>query len=136
MASTRKSFFRVEPWSGLTSASVSNALRPPWPAAEVSNRLQARNCLPHIAGSSRYNFRDHFTAFRTTQRGAHREGLRMQLGGPAQSKSWRLGFWSLIATQFQGAFNDNGLKFFVIYLILGQNPSEAEKDFGVFVIGN
>ena len=98
--------------------------------------LAARNCLPHNAGSSRYNFRDHFTAFRTTQREAHREGLRMQLGGPAQPKSWRLGFWSLIATQFQGAFNDNGLKFFVIYLILGQNPSKAEKDFGVFLIGN
>src|SRR5246127_61789 len=51
-------------------------------------------------------------------------------------KDWRRGFWSLIATQFQGAFNDNGLKFFVIYLILGQNPSTAERDFGVFLIGN
>src|SRR6201981_1651775 len=60
--------------------------------------------------------------------------------GPESSvrpaKNWHLGFWSLIVTQFQGAFNDNGLKFFVIYLILGQNPSQAEKDFGVFVIGN
>src|SRR5947207_871133 len=36
-----------------------------------------------------------------------------------QEKKWRLGFWSLIATQFQGAFNENGLKFLVIYLILG-----------------
>src|SRR5260370_12701278 len=51
-------------------------------------------------------------------------------------KNWQRGFWSLIATQFQGAFNDNGLKFFVIYLILGQNPSTAERDFGVFLIGN
>src|SRR6202158_1088932 len=55
---------------------------------------------------------------------------------PAPEKKWRLGFWSLIATQFQGAFNDNGLKFFVIYLILGQNPTTAQKDFGVFLIGN
>src|ERR1700756_39806 len=55
---------------------------------------------------------------------------------PERSTRWRIGFWSLIVTQFQGAFNDNGLKFFVIYLILGQNPSEAEKDFGVFLIGN
>src|SRR5438309_7617710 len=55
---------------------------------------------------------------------------------PEPEKKWRLGFWSLIATQFQGAFNDNGLKFFVIYLILGQNPSTAQKDFGVFLIGN
>src|SRR6266478_8885959 len=50
-------------------------------------------------------------------------------------KKWRLGFWSLIVTQFQGAFNDNGLKFFVIFLILGHNPSQAEKDLGVFLIG-
>ena len=52
----------------------------------------------------------------------------MHQSGPTHTTRWRLGFWSLIATQFQGAFNDNGLKFFVIYLILGQNPSEAEKD--------
>jgi acyl-[acyl-carrier-protein]-phospholipid O-acyltransferase / long-chain-fatty-acid--[acyl-carrier-protein] ligase len=51
-------------------------------------------------------------------------------------RKWKLGFWSLIATQFQGAFNDNGLKFFVIFLILGTNPTEAQKDLLVFVIGN
>src|SRR6201981_451777 len=55
---------------------------------------------------------------------------------PERIARWRIGFWSLIVTQFQGAFNDNGLKFFVIFLILGQNPSEAQKDFGVFLIGN
>src|SRR6266568_9517171 len=55
---------------------------------------------------------------------------------PATSTSWRRGFWSLIATQFQGAFNDNGLKFFVIFLILGANPTASEKDWLVFVIGN
>jgi acyl-[acyl-carrier-protein]-phospholipid O-acyltransferase / long-chain-fatty-acid--[acyl-carrier-protein] ligase len=51
-------------------------------------------------------------------------------------KSWRVGFWSLIATQFQGAFNDNGLKFFVIFLILGARPTDSQKDFLVFAIGN
>ncbi|HUL16855.1 MAG TPA: acyl-[ACP]--phospholipid O-acyltransferase [Terriglobales bacterium] len=51
-------------------------------------------------------------------------------------KGWKLGFWSLIATQFQGAFNDNGLKFFVIFLVLGTNPSQEQKDFWVFLIGN
>ena len=56
---------------------------------------------------------------------------------PAEpEKKWRLGFWGLIATQFQGAFNDNGLKFFVIFLILGTNPSASEKDLLVFLIGN
>jgi len=55
---------------------------------------------------------------------------------PVPEKKWRLGFCSLIATQFQGAFNDNGLKFFVIFLILGTNPTASEKDWLVFVIGN
>ena len=49
--------------------------------------------------------------------------------------NWRRGFCGLIVTQFQGAFNDNGLKFFVIFLILGHNPSQTEKDLGVFLIG-
>ncbi|HTQ61379.1 MAG TPA: acyl-[ACP]--phospholipid O-acyltransferase [Candidatus Solibacter sp.] len=52
------------------------------------------------------------------------------------AKKWRLGFWSLIATQFQGAFNDNGLKFFVIFLILGTNPTASQKDLLVFYVGN
>src|SRR5579863_6007092 len=55
---------------------------------------------------------------------------------PEPKVKWRFGFWSLIATQFQGAFNDNGLKFFVIFLILGTNPTDSQKDFLVFVIGN
>src|SRR5215470_10759635 len=50
-------------------------------------------------------------------------------------KKWRLGFWSLIVTQFQGAFNDNGLKFFVIFMILGTNPSPSKTDELVFFIG-
>jgi acyl-[acyl-carrier-protein]-phospholipid O-acyltransferase/long-chain-fatty-acid--[acyl-carrier-protein] ligase len=52
------------------------------------------------------------------------------------NRKWRLGFWSLIATQFQGAFNDNGLKFFVIFLILGTNPTASQKDLLVFYVGN
>src|SRR5438874_12985177 len=56
--------------------------------------------------------------------------------GPVNATNWRRGFWSLIATQFQGAFNDNGLKFFVNFLILGQNPTTEQKDLGVFLIGN
>ena len=60
-------------------------------------------------------------------------------GSPLKRESngkWRLGFWSLIATQFQGAFNDNGLKFFVIFLILGTNPTDSQKDLLVFYVGN
>src|SRR5260370_12374584 len=62
--------------------------------------------------------------------------VEVSLSIPAPEKKWRLGFWSLIATQFQGAFNDNGLKFFVIFLILGGNPTDSQKDWLVFVIGN
>jgi acyl-[acyl-carrier-protein]-phospholipid O-acyltransferase/long-chain-fatty-acid--[acyl-carrier-protein] ligase len=52
------------------------------------------------------------------------------------NRKWPVGFWSLIATQFQGAFNDNGLKFFVIFLVLGTNPSASQKDLLVFYVGN
>jgi acyl-[acyl-carrier-protein]-phospholipid O-acyltransferase / long-chain-fatty-acid--[acyl-carrier-protein] ligase len=48
---------------------------------------------------------------------------------------WRLGFWSLIVTQFQGAFNDNALKFLVIYLIVEGNFTPHERDLFVPLIG-
>jgi acyl-[acyl-carrier-protein]-phospholipid O-acyltransferase / long-chain-fatty-acid--[acyl-carrier-protein] ligase len=50
-------------------------------------------------------------------------------------RAWRTGFWSLIATQFQGAFNDNGLKFLVIFLIIGNNLSPDEEELKVLLIG-
>src|SRR5258708_36819448 len=50
------------------------------------------------------------------------------LAVPAPGKKWRLGFWSLIATQFQGAFNENALKFLVIYLILAVEKNRAHRD--------
>ncbi|MGB7436305.1 MAG: MFS transporter, partial [Candidatus Acidiferrum sp.] len=54
---------------------------------------------------------------------------------PDAPRGWRLGFWSLIATQFQGAFNDNGLKFLILYLIVGTNltPDQQERD--VLLVG-
>ncbi len=51
-------------------------------------------------------------------------------------RAWRLGFWSLIATQFQGAFNDNALKFLVIFLIIGNNVSPGEEELKVLLIGS
>lgn len=48
---------------------------------------------------------------------------------------WRQGFWSLIVTQFQGAFNDNALKFLVIYLIVEGNFTPHERDLFVPLIG-
>ncbi len=43
-------------------------------------------------------------------------------------KTWRSGFWSLIVTQFQGAFNENALKFLVIYLILALEKNKGQRD--------
>jgi acyl-[acyl-carrier-protein]-phospholipid O-acyltransferase / long-chain-fatty-acid--[acyl-carrier-protein] ligase len=54
---------------------------------------------------------------------------------PDAPRSWRLGFWSLIATQFQGAFNDNGLKFLVLYLIIGTNLTPDEEETKVLMVG-
>src|SRR5260370_33992146 len=47
---------------------------------------------------------------------------------PGPKRKWRLGFWSLIATQFQGAFNENALKFLVIYLILAVEKDKTQRD--------
>ena len=33
---------------------------------------------------------------------------------PEEKSGWHFGFWSLIVTQFQNAFNDNAIKFLVI----------------------
>jgi acyl-[acyl-carrier-protein]-phospholipid O-acyltransferase / long-chain-fatty-acid--[acyl-carrier-protein] ligase len=43
-------------------------------------------------------------------------------------RSWRIGFWSLIATQFQGAFNDNALKFLILYLVIGTNLTPKQEE--------
>ena len=49
--------------------------------------------------------------------------------------NWRLGFWSLIVTQFQGAFNDNCLKFLVIYLIVDHDFPAIVRDQFVLLVG-
>ncbi len=49
--------------------------------------------------------------------------------------AWRRGFWSLIFTQFQGAFNDNALKFLVIYLIVAMELPAHQRDFLVLIVG-
>jgi len=48
---------------------------------------------------------------------------------------WQKGFWSLIATQFQGAFSDNALKNLVIFLILGMGLPQEKRDTLVPVVG-
>jgi acyl-[acyl-carrier-protein]-phospholipid O-acyltransferase / long-chain-fatty-acid--[acyl-carrier-protein] ligase len=53
-------------------------------------------------------------------------------GHPA---NWRSGFWSLMVTQFQGAFNDNALKFLVIYLIVARDFPSGIRDQLVLLVG-
>ncbi len=50
-------------------------------------------------------------------------------------RPWRRGFWSLIATQFQGAFNDNGLKFLILYLIIGTNLTPRQEENDTLLVG-
>jgi acyl-[acyl-carrier-protein]-phospholipid O-acyltransferase / long-chain-fatty-acid--[acyl-carrier-protein] ligase len=54
--------------------------------------------------------------------------------GPHQ-RPWRAGFWSLVVTQFQGAFNENGLKNLVVFLVLGMTMQKAHRDRLVLVVG-
>ena len=56
----------------------------------------------------------------------------MPLTPPEHPARWRAGFWSLIVTQFQGAFNDYGLRNLTIFLILAHAFAEnAAADPGV-----
>jgi acyl-[acyl-carrier-protein]-phospholipid O-acyltransferase/long-chain-fatty-acid--[acyl-carrier-protein] ligase len=54
---------------------------------------------------------------------------------PVPGANWRFGFWSLIVTQFQGAFNDNALKFLVIYLIVERDFPSIVRDRLVLLVG-
>jgi acyl-[acyl-carrier-protein]-phospholipid O-acyltransferase / long-chain-fatty-acid--[acyl-carrier-protein] ligase len=54
---------------------------------------------------------------------------------PELKSNWRRGFWSLIATQFQGAFNENALKFLTIYLILAIEKDKTQRDRLEFLVG-
>jgi acyl-[acyl-carrier-protein]-phospholipid O-acyltransferase/long-chain-fatty-acid--[acyl-carrier-protein] ligase len=47
---------------------------------------------------------------------------------PREANPWQLGFWSLIATQFQGAFSDNALKWIISFLILGLGLPQLQRD--------
>ena len=54
--------------------------------------------------------------------------------GGDQKAGWRRGFWSLFATQFQGAFSDNAFKFVVMFLVMA-GMTRDEKDALAPVIG-
>src|SRR4051812_6178343 len=50
------------------------------------------------------------------------------VSSPQQVRHWRRGFWSLIITQFQGAFSDNALKYFVLYLLIGAGIPQDQQE--------
>lgn len=54
---------------------------------------------------------------------------------PSHPAHWQRGFWSLIVTQFQNAFNDNALKYVVIYIIVALNFSKQQRDWLILVVG-
>src|SRR6185503_17411649 len=54
---------------------------------------------------------------------------------PAPRAQTSRGFWFLIATQFQGAFNENGLKNLVVFIILGTIAHQASRDSLVLIVG-
>ncbi len=64
------------------------------------------------------------------------ETLPTPIVQPAPRANWRFGFWSLIATQFQGAFNDNALKFLVIYLVVERDFQTIVRDRLVLLVGS
>ena len=58
----------------------------------------------------------------------------LQESDKSAGSGWKRGFWSLFATQFQGAFSDNAFKFVVMFLVMA-GMSRDEKDALAPVIG-
>src|SRR5260370_27903669 len=54
---------------------------------------------------------------------------------PVAPENWRRGFWSLIVTQFQGAFSDNALQKLVTVLALSMGLSQELRDKMVPAVG-
>lgn len=48
--------------------------------------------------------------------------------GKGSTRPWRKGFWSLFATQFQGAFSDNVFKWLVLFLVIEGTVEGATKE--------
>jgi acyl-[acyl-carrier-protein]-phospholipid O-acyltransferase/long-chain-fatty-acid--[acyl-carrier-protein] ligase len=50
-------------------------------------------------------------------------------------RHWRRSFWSLIVTQFQGAFSDNAYKFLLIFIFTASSLALKERERLVFIVG-
>lgn len=52
-----------------------------------------------------------------------------------EDRPWRRGFWSLIATQFQGAFSANAFRYLLTYMILGMAWTREREDKSIAMVG-
>jgi len=59
----------------------------------------------------------------------------MRSGEGFHERHWRRSFWSLIVTQFQGAFSDNAYKFLLIFIFTASNLALEERERLVFIVG-
>ena len=65
----------------------------------------------------------------------YRSRETLQATMPASMEAPRLtGFWALIATQFQGVFSDNTLKWLVSFLVLVTASSKEQRDLWIVLI--
>lgn len=76
----------------------------------------------------------------TSARAVHRDKLRLEtLGLSKIRKMWFLTvcsfFWFLVATQFQGVFNENGLKILVAFITLATVAHQASRERLVLIVG-
>jgi acyl-[acyl-carrier-protein]-phospholipid O-acyltransferase/long-chain-fatty-acid--[acyl-carrier-protein] ligase len=53
---------------------------------------------------------------------------------PAPPQAWRRSFWSLIVTQFQGAFSENAYKFLLIFLLTSSGLAIESRDRLILVV--
>jgi acyl-[acyl-carrier-protein]-phospholipid O-acyltransferase / long-chain-fatty-acid--[acyl-carrier-protein] ligase len=58
----------------------------------------------------------------------------MNINDRNSGQSWRKGFWSLIITQFQGAFSDNAYKFTLIFLFTTSSLALKDRDRMIFLV--
>jgi len=51
-------------------------------------------------------------------------------------RNWQRGFWSLIVTQFQGAFSDNAYKFLLIFIFTASGLALKDRDRLVLIVAS
>jgi acyl-[acyl-carrier-protein]-phospholipid O-acyltransferase/long-chain-fatty-acid--[acyl-carrier-protein] ligase len=78
-----------------------------------------------------------FEAGATSQREVPAHSLFGESATPSQMpvSDWRRGFWSLIITQFQGAFSVNAFRYLLTFMVLSMGFERVERDKLVSLVG-